>query len=178
MVDSSPDDPPRSQGIGSDDIAARKAALRRTLRAARRTLVDQPARSATICDLLIAHHCLAEARSVLVYDPVPGEPDLGALASWCRRSGIAIAVPEEDPDPLGFDVVIVPGVAFCADGRRLGQGGGWYDRFLPRLRPDAVTIGVCFAECLVDDLPVEAHDRRVDHVVTERGGIAAVQSPS
>jgi 5-formyltetrahydrofolate cyclo-ligase len=70
-------------------------------------------------------------------------------------------------DASMIDVVIVPGLAFTRDGRRLGQGGGYYDRFLPVLRSDCRTIGVCFDEQLVDDLPSEEHDRRVDRVVTD-----------
>lgn len=131
-----------------------------------------------ICDRLIDHPALAGVTAVLIYDAFAGEPDLGGFAAWCGRMGIRVSVPESEPDPTTFDVVIVPGVAFCADGRRLGQGRGWYDRFLPRLRPDAVTIGVCFAEYLLDDLPVEDHDRRVDHVVTDGGIVEGDQSPS
>ena len=72
-----------------------------------------------------------------------------------------------DVDPASLDVVVVPGLAFTADGRRLGQGGGHYDRFLPRLRPACVTIGAAFAEQLVDDLPTEPHDIRLTLVVTD-----------
>lgn len=82
----------------------------------------------------------------------------------------AFGIPEptgEPVDPDAIDVVLVPGLAFTRDGRRLGQGGGFYDRFLPRLRPDCVTIGVCFAEQIVDDLTTEPHDRIVDRVVTD-----------
>ena len=52
---------------------------------------------------------------------------------------------------------------------RLGQGGGWYDRFLRTLRPDCVTIGVAFAPQIVDVLPVEPHDVQLDMVVTDAG---------
>jgi 5-formyltetrahydrofolate cyclo-ligase len=56
------------------------------------------------------------------------------------------------------DVAIVPGVAFDPTGARLGYGGGHFDRLLPRLRPDAVLVGVAYAVQVVDVLPVEAHD--------------------
>jgi len=80
-----------------------------------------------------------------------------------------IAAPEGRAlDPLAVDVAIVPGLAFTVDGRRLGQGGGFYDRFLPLLRDECLTIGVCFAEQIVADLPIEPHDRRVDLVVTDQ----------
>ena len=65
--------------------------------------------------------------------------------------------------------MIVPGLAFTRRGDRLGQGGGWYDRVLAGVRDDCVTIGVAFAPQLVDELPVEPHDRPVDLVVTEHG---------
>lgn len=70
-------------------------------------------------------------------------------------------------DPSVFDIVIVPGLAFTSDGRRLGQGGGYYDRYLPRLRADCVTVGVCFHEQLVESVPGETHDQRVGRVVTD-----------
>ena len=73
--------------------------------------------------------------------------------------------PPEDPGLL--DLVVVPGVAFTRDGKRLGQGGGYYDRFLPRVRPDCVVVGVCFAEQIVDALPAEPHDRQMSRVVTD-----------
>lgn len=65
-----------------------------------------------------------------------------------------------------LDVVVVPGLAFTPDGRRLGRGGGHFDRFLPRLRPGCLTVGVCFTEQLRDDLPTEPHDIAVDLVVS------------
>ncbi len=66
-----------------------------------------------------------------------------------------------------LDAVIVPGVAFTSDGRRLGRGGGVYDRVLADLRRDALTIGVCAAPFLVDQVPVAPHDRPVGIVVTD-----------
>jgi 5-formyltetrahydrofolate cyclo-ligase len=66
-----------------------------------------------------------------------------------------------------LDAVIVPGVAFTRDGRRLGRGGGVYDRVLAGLRPDAITIGVCAAPFLVDQVPVAPHDRPVGIVMTD-----------
>ena len=76
-------------------------------------------------------------------------------------------------DPQSIDAVIVPGLAFTPDGQRLGQGGGYYDQFMPLLRKDCSTIGVCFQEQLVAEVPAEAHDRRVQVVVTDRGQASA-----
>jgi 5-formyltetrahydrofolate cyclo-ligase len=72
--------------------------------------------------------------------------------------------PQASPDE--FDLVLVPGVAFDEQCCRLGMGGGFYDRLLPRLAPGTVTIGIAFDEQVVATLPREAHDVRVDAVVT------------
>jgi len=113
----------------------------------------------------------------MLFDGLPTEPDTAPWFEWCRDHGLDVFAPAVDGpdlrvvpgdvDPAGMDIVVVPGLAFTVDGRRLGQGGGHYDRFLPRLRADCVTIGACFAEQIVADLPVEDHDRRVDVVVTD-----------
>ncbi len=65
-----------------------------------------------------------------------------------------------------IDAVIVPGVAFDECGRRLGYGGGYYDRLLPTLRPNCLRIGVAFDEQLLEEIPAEDHDARVHLVVT------------
>src|SRR5687767_3921840 len=70
-------------------------------------------------------------------------------------------------DPAVIDLIIIPALAFTANGERLGRGRGHYDRFLPRLRPDAVKIGICFAPHRIPQIPVEPHDIRMDHVIFE-----------
>ncbi len=79
-------------------------------------------------------------------------------------------VPEPDPPrwiaPARLDVVIVPGVAFDPTGRRLGRGGGHYDRLLARCR--CAAVGVAWDSAIVPRVPVRPHDRPVAWVVTER----------
>ena len=133
---------------------------------------------------------------VLAFVGVGSEPDTNALLGSLSRFGAIVHLPRVESDemvavrhepgdalsvgaygipaPIGpaeapvlIDLVIVPGVAFTSDGHRLGQGGGYYDRFLPRVRPDCVVVGVCFAEQIVDALPAEAHDRLMNRVVTD-----------
>lgn len=70
-------------------------------------------------------------------------------------------------DPREIGAVLVPALAYDRRGFRLGYGGGYYDRFLPLLDPAAVTVGLAYETLLVDELPVESHDRRVRWVVTE-----------
>lgn len=64
------------------------------------------------------------------------------------------------------DAVIVPLVAFDAQNNRLGYGGGNYDRFLPKLRSDAIVVGVAFSEQQLDAVPVEEHDRPLPRIIT------------
>ncbi|NLG83265.1 MAG: 5-formyltetrahydrofolate cyclo-ligase [Firmicutes bacterium] len=68
-----------------------------------------------------------------------------------------------------LDVVVVPGVGFDRRGYRLGYGAGYYDRFLRTVRPDCFKVGLAYACQMVPVLPAEAHDLRLDAVVTEEG---------
>jgi 5-formyltetrahydrofolate cyclo-ligase len=61
--------------------------------------------------------------------------------------------------------LVIPGVGFDLQGRRLGRGGGFYDRYLENFQ--GLRIGVCFACQLVSHLPEELHDQRMDAIVTE-----------
>ena len=66
-----------------------------------------------------------------------------------------------------IDLLVVPGVGFDRQCNRLGQGGGFYDRFLARPELHAATAGIAFAEQIVDNLPIQPNDRPVDMVVTD-----------
>lgn len=63
-------------------------------------------------------------------------------------------------------VVIVPGVAFDETGARLGYGGAFYDRFLASVG-EVPRVGVCFEAQVVEEVPTDAGDQRVDVIVTE-----------
>jgi 5-formyltetrahydrofolate cyclo-ligase len=70
------------------------------------------------------------------------------------------------PDQL--DVVIVPGVAFDKQGGRLGNGAGYYDRLLQKMRPDAVLAAVCYEAQLLPQVAMDTHDVFMDFIITER----------
>lgn len=66
------------------------------------------------------------------------------------------------PVPLPeVSCIIVPALAVDRNGHRLGQGGGYYDRFLPS-QPDAHRLALVWAGEVVDQVPAEPHDLRVD----------------
>ena len=68
--------------------------------------------------------------------------------------------------PSHMDAVVVPLVAFDGRGGRLGSGGGNYDRYLPRLRSDALVVGVAFKEQRVARVPTEDHDLILPSILT------------
>jgi 5-formyltetrahydrofolate cyclo-ligase len=77
--------------------------------------------------------------------------------------------------PNLIDLIVVPALAYDLRGRRLGRGGGYYDRFLPRLRRNATLVGLAFDEQIIDEVPVNDADVAVDIVITDRR-IAHVRS--
>jgi 5-formyltetrahydrofolate cyclo-ligase len=143
------------------------------MRTMRRALPDQSGRSERIWATVEGLDAVVRAATVMVFTSVAGEPDTVPFVEWCAERGKRVVVPEQRPDPTSVDVVIVPGIAFTADGARLGQGGGWYDRFLAAVRPDCTSIGVGFDVQVVDELPTEPHDIRLGSIVTESGALDA-----
>lgn len=67
--------------------------------------------------------------------------------------------------PAALDLILVPGLGFDASGRRLGRGGGSFDRFLSEVK--APKIALAFREQILDKIPCGAHDVHVDAVITD-----------
>lgn len=99
-----------------------------------------------------------EARELPAMDALT-DGTFGILSPDPMRGNIV--APEE------IDVIIVPGAAFDEKGGRLGLGGGYYDRFLPRAG-NAVRLVLAFDFQIVPDVPMGAQDARVDVILTER----------
>jgi len=74
-------------------------------------------------------------------------------------------IPVSTGDITEVETIIVPGAVFDYDGYRIGYGGGYYDKYLLSKH---LKIGVCFEFQLVDKLPIEKHDVRLDILVTEK----------
>lgn len=142
-----------------------------------------------------------QARTVGLYWPLRGEPNPGDFARTLALKGVVTALPvcgrgrtmafrvwdpfsgepaTKDaagiPAPVGGgtvtpDVLVVPCVGWSACGRRVGYGGGYYDRWIAGHEGKGVRlIGIGFAEDRIEDESVfEAHDLRMDAVATERG---------
>lgn len=63
-------------------------------------------------------------------------------------------------------LMLLPLTAFDLQGRRLGMGGGYYDRYIPALRPDCTLTGLAWDFQLANEVPSEPWDRRLDEVIT------------
>lgn len=138
-----------------------------------------------------------QAKTVALYQPLPGEVDVRILFERCwtqkKNTAIPLFCPDEkiyrlahvddrtsyttghygiqEPinptfmDSSKIDLFIVPGVAFDSQGGRLGRGGGYYDRLIPLGTP---AIGVGFSFQLIDHVPQERHDHRMQAIATEK----------
>lgn len=137
-----------------------------------------------------------KASVVCVYVSRPGEVETHALIDRFEAHGVTVVVPRivdrvqmqampfpgwtaMQPGPMGLlapppgpqwddaiDVAVVPGLGFSPAGDRLGFGAGFYDRWLCE-HLEMVKIGLGFDFQIVPEIPVAAHDVRMDLVVTE-----------
>ncbi len=85
----------------------------------------------------------------------------------CGPMGIREPVDADIVESKKVAVWIIPGLAFTRGGKRLGYGGGWYDRLLAAAPKDAVKIGVACSFQIVDDLPAEPHDIPLTDVIDD-----------
>ena len=86
---------------------------------------------------------------------------------------LGILSPPPSAAALVPDLIVAPVLGFDRRGGRLGQGGGDYDRAIAALRATGpvFVVGVAFAGQEVDAVPLEAHDQRLDAILTESGYI-------
>lgn len=105
----------------------------------------------------------------------PGWMDVVPVSGWDELvAGPYFDIPQPSFDVPALDahtldVIVLPGVGFDRKGRRIGQAGGYYDRLLAKIGRNAVRIGWAFSAQYVERLPEEAHDERVDMLITEDG---------
>lgn len=145
--------------------------------AARTVLLYWPVRNEVDIRAL-AERALAEGRTLLLPRCRPGMAglvDLGRIENLSELVPGCFGIPEpaaaicHPPESFQPDFIGVPGVAFDRAGRRLGFGGGYYDRLLavPSMGHAAV-VGLAYDFQVVERLPVEEWDRPMDILVTER----------
>jgi 5-formyltetrahydrofolate cyclo-ligase len=168
-----------------------KAALRQRMLLVRDGVGDHLLRSVQLWAKVAEMDEYRRASSVMAFVGFKGEPETDPLFARLAVDGKRLLLPRVEPsgivvadgstpwvaskfgvqEPTGpavgvdeIDLVIVPGLAFTPAGDRLGYGQGYYDRLLPTV--SAPTVGVCFDDQLVDEMPVAAHDVRVGAVIS------------
>lgn len=150
--------------------------------------------SSKIVDKLFKKEEIQKANSILCYYPILWEVDIIPLIKELSRSDKKILLPRliweefiaveiEDletdlkagkwginqPKHLNkfkwdIDIAIIPWLAFSTDGKRLGKWLGYYDRFLAKNK-HILKYWVCFPFQIINDIPIEDHDVRMDEVI-------------
>ena len=67
-----------------------------------------------------------------------------------------------------IDIAIIPGVAFDEKGGRIGTGRGYYDRLIPKLTITTRKVALTFEDQILQQVPIESHDKHVDIIITEK----------
>ena len=171
-----------------------KKELRKQIKALKKqhTAEQLETQSKAIMAKVESHPDFAKANIVMLYYSLPDEVQTADfIAKWRNRKQIILpTVVGDDIIPVkldadttfakgdfdiqepqsveytgGYDLIIVPGVAFDKDGNRLGRGRGYYDRFLCK-HGNVKKIGICFDFQLVDEIPTEPTDIRMDEIIS------------
>ena len=150
--------------------------------------------SSTLLAKLEVHPAFIHAKKILLYHSLPDEVQTHAfIEQWSYKKqillpaitgdelelrlytpgealkkdiyGISEPTGKVETDYHSIELAIIPGMAFDKQGNRLGRGKGFYDRLLPHLT--AYKIGICFAFQVIDSVPVEASDVKMDEIITE-----------
>lgn len=183
----------------NDSLAARKQALREQLLALRATLPDRADHERVLANRTRRWLNTMPASRLAFYWPVRGECDLTAvITEWLQaQTTRTAALPVIEGDVLTFaawtphtvmskgpygipipppsaarvspQVLLIPCVGVDQQRYRLGYGGGYYDRTLAQLDPRPVLVGICFDYARVKNLAPQAHDIRMDLVISESG---------
>ena len=160
------------------------------------TPVERAEKSARAVELLVQSEAFRAARTVMIYDHVGGELSLDSLLTHPAAAGKRFCYPlcvsrtemiamipgawkpgaygirepvrelSEEIPPEELDLVVCPGTGFDPACNRMGMGGGYYDRYLPRC-VNARIVLVAFEAQKVPALPVDPWDRPVEQVFTE-----------
>jgi 5-formyltetrahydrofolate cyclo-ligase len=168
-----------------------KAKVRAEVSAIRIRPEEREKASSAIYDRIKSFEAWQNAQTVLLYAPLPDEPDVMRFFDTSKRvcfprfkadRGYESAIVEtthnlvvgkfgiQEPPPEAnevnasdIDISLVPGLAFDEACNRLGRGRGFYDRWLPQI--SGIKIGIGFDHQLIKSVPTESHDHQLDMVV-------------
>lgn len=155
------------------------------------SIQDVNNKSNIICSRIMESEIYQKSSVVYLYSSINNEVILEQLISDCLKNNKTIAFPKVKGKEIDFftvkniesliagsygilepvsdvvapkaDLIIVPGVAFTLDKKRLGYGGGYYDRYLEK--HSAYTIGVCYDFQILPNLPTEKYDKVLNDII-------------
>ena len=152
--------------------------------------------SKRICERLMDSPIYKEAKSVFCYNSIRNEVNLSFLINKALSDGKKVSLPKVldkagimkfytidklsglkegaygifEPDDkneeIAADLILVPGVAFSENGDRIGQAGGFYDRYLRNYNIES--IGICYDYQIFENIPTEEHDVKMHHIISEK----------
>ena len=150
-----------------------KQQIRKTILAKRRALSPEKAAqfSKQIITKLLTLPEFQKAKTILLYNPMDNEVDttpLFAPPNTQTTKEIHFPTPSPtDPQPP-YDLVVTPGIAFDENLDRIGYGKGYFDRLFRNLSTDCVKIALAYDFQIVENVPAEEHDQKVDLILTEQ----------
>ena len=169
-----------------------KSELRMQMIAIRKKISDKKKKSTIIVDKILNLDIYKKSKNVALYNSMLSEVDTSCLISKSydkvillpkivddkmifvkinkntkyHKSNIGVLEPIGDEYFGHIDLIIVPGVAFDREGNRLGFGKGFYDRYLTNT--NIYKIGICFDDQIVNFLPHNKLDIKMNMIVTEK----------
>ena len=168
------------------EIKRLKDEMRRILKKRLKENTKRKDSSLAICNTLRNLPVFQNAEVILAFAPMQSEVDISPLYDerflfqyiedgkirYSRapliKGRMGFSEPQDKLD-IEYDkaLILVPALAFSKDCRRLGRGGGFYDRYLCENKDRLYSIGLSFELNLLDVVPFDHHDEVLDMVITE-----------
>ncbi len=172
-----------------------KQKLRKKYLKVRENILNKDMKNKDIFNQVINNEKVKKAKIILTYVSYNNEVDTLNLIKYFLKKK-KVAVPKVEKGKMNFyfieslddleegyahilepttekkvpnfkeSVCLTPGICFSKLGYRIGYGGGFYDQFFSENK--MYRIGLCYQECLIDDVDNEEHDQKVDEIITER----------
>ncbi|MCD6422990.1 MAG: 5-formyltetrahydrofolate cyclo-ligase [Elusimicrobia bacterium] len=174
-----------------------KEVIRKKILDSRIEIPDHGTKSKRVCGRILNWEVFIKSRIILSYSPIKGEVDVSPINNLEKkeiylpsvekingrdkivprrhtgkliRGKFGILQPPKDNQSISLELIeliLVPGIAFDKEGKRIGFGFGFYDRFLKKCK-NSIKVGVCFELQIVDEIKANPHDVGVDFIITEK----------
>ena len=172
-----------------------KRVLRKKYLLIRDNIEERNIKDKIIFNKVINHERIKNAQLILIYVSFNREVDTINLINYFLSHNYLLGVPKIENNIMNFyyinslddltkgyfnilepntnkmvknfdnSVCITPGICFSHDGYRIGYGKGFYDKFFSTY--DVYAVGLCYKECLINNIPYDEYDKRVNDIITD-----------